>query len=178
MLGIWIYTTAKLIKHMDVQHVSINSLWPSDAIWWHRYGATLAQVIAWCPMAPIQYLNQNCIFISVVLWRSYKCNFAPSYYSVGWVWKLCFKITASGYWVKHVPAELLRKTKDTFAFFCLFPTLRYFRYLQSFPVDNKDPLWIERYTMAVEELDLGTKAYLAIWSESENRKTGEFYSAL
>ena len=30
----------------------INSLWPSDAIWWHRSGLTLAQIMACCLMAP------------------------------------------------------------------------------------------------------------------------------
>ena len=29
----------------------INSLWPSDAIWWHRSGSTLVQVMAWCRTA-------------------------------------------------------------------------------------------------------------------------------
>ena len=31
-------------SHMDQW---ADSLWPSDAIWWHRSGSTLAQVIAW-----------------------------------------------------------------------------------------------------------------------------------
>ena len=38
-------------------------VWPSDAIWWHRYGSTLAQVIACFLTAPSHYLNQ-CWFIS------------------------------------------------------------------------------------------------------------------
>ena len=37
---------------------SIKSVWPSDAIWWHRSGSTLAQVMACCLMAPSHYLNQ------------------------------------------------------------------------------------------------------------------------
>ena len=36
----------------------VNSLWPSDAIWQHRSGSTLAQVMACCLMAPSHYLNQ------------------------------------------------------------------------------------------------------------------------
>ena len=36
----------------------INSLWPSDAIWWHRSGSAPAQVMACCLMAPSHYLNQ------------------------------------------------------------------------------------------------------------------------
>ena len=36
----------------------ISSLRPSDAIWWHRSGSTLAQVMACCLTAPSHYLNQ------------------------------------------------------------------------------------------------------------------------
>ena len=35
-----------------------NSLWPSDTIWWHRSGSTLAQVMACCHQAPSHYLIQ------------------------------------------------------------------------------------------------------------------------
>ena len=41
----------------------INSLWPSDVIWWHRSGSTLAQVMACCLMAPSHYLSQCLIII-------------------------------------------------------------------------------------------------------------------
>ena len=37
--------------------LSVNSLWHSDAIWQHRSGSTLAQVLACCVMAPSHYLN-------------------------------------------------------------------------------------------------------------------------
>ena len=36
----------------------VNSLWPSDAICWHRSGSTLAQVMACGLMAPSHSLNQ------------------------------------------------------------------------------------------------------------------------
>ena len=36
----------------------INSLWSSDAIWWHRVGSTLAQVMACCLMVTSHHLNQ------------------------------------------------------------------------------------------------------------------------
>ena len=42
---------------------SINSLWPSVAIWWHRSGTTLAQVMACCLTAPSHYLNQHWLLI-------------------------------------------------------------------------------------------------------------------
>ena len=35
----------------------INSLWPSDAIWQHRFGSTLIQVMACCRMVPSHYLT-------------------------------------------------------------------------------------------------------------------------
>ena len=53
----------------------INSFWPSDIIRWHRYGSTLAQVMAWCLMAPSHYLNQCWLIVSTDQWRLSKCNF-------------------------------------------------------------------------------------------------------
>ena len=41
----------------------IDSLWLSDTIWWHRTGSTLAQVMAWCLMAPSYYLIQCWLII-------------------------------------------------------------------------------------------------------------------
>ena len=42
---------------------TINSLWPSDTIWRHRSGSTLAQVMACCLMAPSHYLTQCWLII-------------------------------------------------------------------------------------------------------------------
>ena len=47
-------------------HKSINSLRPNDAIWQHRSGSTLAQVMACCLTAPSHYLNQCWLTISKV----------------------------------------------------------------------------------------------------------------
>ena len=44
----------------------LNSLRPSDAIWRHRSGSTLAQVMACCLTAPSHYLNQCWLIISKV----------------------------------------------------------------------------------------------------------------
>ena len=44
----------------------VNSSWPSDGIWWHRSGSTLAQVMACCLTAPNHYLDQYWLIISVV----------------------------------------------------------------------------------------------------------------
>ena len=56
----------------------INSLRPSDAIWWHRSGPTLAPVMAWCLTAPSHYLNQYWLTMSDVLWHPPESNFATS----------------------------------------------------------------------------------------------------
>ena len=53
----------------------VNSLKPSDAIWWQRTGSTLAQVMACCLTAPSHYLNQCWLIISKVLWHSCEDNF-------------------------------------------------------------------------------------------------------
>ena len=45
-------------------------LWPCDAIWRHRSGSTLAQVMACCLTAPSHYLYQCWLFIKV-LWDNY-----------------------------------------------------------------------------------------------------------
>ena len=55
-----------------VAHVltHVNSLRPSDTIWRHRSGSTLAQVMACCLTAPSHYLDQCWLIISKVLWHS------------------------------------------------------------------------------------------------------------
>ena len=42
----------------------VNSLWPSDIIWWQGSRSTLAQVMACCLTAPSHYLNQRWLIIS------------------------------------------------------------------------------------------------------------------
>ena len=48
-------------KHTTNHYVKlkVNSLWPSDAIWWHKPGSILAQILACCQTAPRHYLNQH-----------------------------------------------------------------------------------------------------------------------
>ena len=41
----------------------LNSLWPSKAIWQHRTGSTLVQVMACCLLAPSHFLNQCWLII-------------------------------------------------------------------------------------------------------------------
>ena len=47
-----------------------NSLWPSNAIWWHGTGSTLAEVMACCLTAPSHYLNWCWLLSSEVQWQS------------------------------------------------------------------------------------------------------------
>ena len=42
----------------------VNSLWPSDTIWRHKSGLTLAQIMACCLTALNHYLNQCWLIIS------------------------------------------------------------------------------------------------------------------
>ena len=56
----------------------VNSLWLSDAIWRHRSGSTLAQVVAWCHQASSHYLIQCWFIICEVLWNSPERNFTVS----------------------------------------------------------------------------------------------------
>ena len=53
----------------------LNSLWPIYTIWGHKSGSTLAQVMAWCLMAPNHYLNRCWLIFSKVQWHSSECNF-------------------------------------------------------------------------------------------------------
>ena len=54
----------------------LNSLWPSDAIWWQGSRSTLVQVMACCLTAPSHYLNQCWLCITKVQWCLSEGNFA------------------------------------------------------------------------------------------------------
>ena len=49
-------------------NITVNS-------WWHKYGSTLAQVMACCLTAPSHYLNQCRLIISKVQWHPSESNF-------------------------------------------------------------------------------------------------------
>ena len=79
-----------------------NSLWPSDAMWRHKSGSTLAQV-----MAPSHYLNQCWLIILGVPWHSLESNFTGRPHEL--IHSLCLEITLLNYttsprgqWVKCV----------------------------------------------------------------------------
>ena len=83
------------------------SLWPSDAIWWHRSWSTLARVMACCLMAPSHYLSQCWFIIKCVLWHSPESNFTKSAHEINLQHVLrdyTSKITTTsprGQWVKR-----------------------------------------------------------------------------
>ena len=77
--------------------IVFNSLWPSDAIWWHRSGSALAQVMACCLAAPSHYLNQCWLiineFFGIYLRDSPESSFQRSTHDINllrWAWKLHF----------------------------------------------------------------------------------------
>ena len=52
------------LDHLD----HINSLGPDNVIWWHRFEATLVQVMVCCLMAPSHYLNQCWLIFNEFQW--------------------------------------------------------------------------------------------------------------
>ena len=106
-----------------------NSLWPSDAIWWHRTEPTLVQVMACCLTATNHYLDQCWLTISEVLWHSPESNFKRNaqdiypWYELENYW---FRITVKYYrdqWVKHRhPIEPSHKSHNASD---IYPTMHY-----------------------------------------------------
>ena len=52
-----------------------NIFCPSNALWRHIFGSTLAKVISWCLRAPSHYRNQCWLVITDVLWHSPEIDF-------------------------------------------------------------------------------------------------------
>ena len=74
-----------------------NLLWSSEAIWWHRSGLTLAEVMACCLMASSHYLNQCLLIISEVLWSCGSFHrWCSRYLSFIWIWKI------TNYYYRHI----------------------------------------------------------------------------
>ena len=74
------------------------------AIWWHRSGSTLAQVMTCCLIAPSHYLNQCWLVIGEILWHSSEGKRYLSHHSLKLIWKLLylkFQLKSPmGQWVK------------------------------------------------------------------------------
>ena len=63
-------------------------MWPSDAIWWHISGSTVAQVIGRCLMAPSHYLNLCWLIISVAFTCGQSHRKCSRYVFLVCVWKM------------------------------------------------------------------------------------------
>ena len=64
-----------LTPHSATRPQWVNSLWPSDVIWWQRSESTLARVMACCLTQQSHYLNQCWLIVSKVQWHSSEGNF-------------------------------------------------------------------------------------------------------
>ena len=60
----------------------VHSLWPSDAIWQHRSGSALAQVMACCLMATSHLLDHCWLVIRGFQWHSPGGNFTTSVHEI------------------------------------------------------------------------------------------------
>ena len=92
MYSNWALLCWSLGVSLDSVRKLFNSLWPSDIIWQHESGSTLAHVMAFCLLAPSYYLNQCWLIISEVPLLSYTGNFRQKYWryqTVPCVSKLC-----------------------------------------------------------------------------------------
>ena len=104
LLTCWMFCLI-LSFHIDTAQ-GINSLWTSDAIWRHRSGSTLAQVMGCCLTAPSHYLNHCWLTISKVQWHSSEGNFSRDISAINhwnqleiYFSKISFK-SPRGQWVK------------------------------------------------------------------------------
>ena len=53
----------KIVQQSEMFLCCFNSLWPGDAIWWHKSELILAQVMACCLTAPSHHPNQCWLLI-------------------------------------------------------------------------------------------------------------------
>ena len=60
---------SEAVCHLHINE-HVNSLWPSDTLWWHKSGSTLTQIMTCCMKAPSHCLNQRWLIISEMLFRS------------------------------------------------------------------------------------------------------------
>ena len=66
------------VNNVEMGFIPINSMGPSDTIWWHRCGSTLVQVMACCLMAPSHYKNKCWLIISETCWYLAEYNFTKT----------------------------------------------------------------------------------------------------
>ena len=95
----------------------VNSLWPSDAVWRHRSGSTLAQVMACCLTAPSHYLNQCRLIISKVHWHISKGNFIKDMSAI--IIKISMNISSisctCGGWCLYIEKAQILRSADFYS---------------------------------------------------------------
>ena len=69
--NLWLIKLPLIYYLVKLKLTNLDSLWPSDAIWWQKSGSTLVQVMAWCLTPSSHYLNQCWLIVSDVQWHSY-----------------------------------------------------------------------------------------------------------
>ena len=100
IVGLYGLAHGQVIRCIAFLWDAINSLWPSDAIWSHVSGSTLAQVMACCLTAPSHYLNHCWLIIIEDFYRDYFVH-APSQ----WEMTLqCNIVLLAGRIYKMIPA--------------------------------------------------------------------------
>ena len=79
--------------------IKVNSLWPHEALWWHRYGSTFVQLMAFCLKAPSHHLSwsllmNNQLSLLAFHWQQFHWNCSWYLYVQSlWlldVWKYCY----------------------------------------------------------------------------------------
>ena len=80
MLACFGHCLASVACYIYIVPYLVNSLWPSDTIWWQRTGSTVAKVMAWCLMAPSHYLNQCWLTSREAHWHAPDGNFRRKYW--------------------------------------------------------------------------------------------------
>ena len=77
LLKLYMFTKDQT-SETDTWLYAFNSVWPGDAIWSHRPGSTLPQVMACCLTAPSHHLNQCYYLINKALWHPPESSFTAS----------------------------------------------------------------------------------------------------
>ena len=102
----------------------VNSLRPSDGIWWQKTWSTLAQVMACCLTAPSHYLSQRWLIMSKVVWLSCEGNFTKDASIINhwnlyenYMSKISFKFPR-GQWVKYTSHPQNDACRSCFIRFC------------------------------------------------------------
>ena len=119
--------------HAVLEWQCLYSLWPRDAIWWHRSASALVQVMACCRTTPSHYLSACWFLIREVMCHSSGSNFMSADATIlyddfendtlkitaispttGWVYK--------AYWlgINPIYAELLSTNTNIHLHFILY----------------------------------------------------------